>query len=272
MTRRQAALVVVGGAVVLIAGFALGFALSNRPTADPSPTPSTAVDCQVSLSPTTFTVDPVSGASDDILSFAGSGFPASSAVTIDFAPNGAIEDYTATADGDFSAEVRATVGTTHPAPPNIEAGPMTWTVTGWDGPEPPQEGESIPPRACEVELEVTIELTAVPSATPPTDLVPGGYAEVLADGVRVRVEPSVEATVVGALFTGDVVRILEPAQVVEDLVWYRVESVVIQSGQQVRGYVAAGSGSTIYLRPTAEPPPPTPTPSPSPSPSPTPAG
>jgi hypothetical protein len=121
-----------------------------------------------------------------------------------------------------------------------------------------------------VEVTVIIELTAVPSATPPTDLVPGGYAEVLADGVRVRVEPSLEATVVGALFTGDVVRILEPAQVAEDLVWYRVESVVTQSGAQVRGYVAAGSGSSIYLRPTAEPPPPTPTPSPSPSPSPSP--
>jgi hypothetical protein len=217
------------------------------------------------VSPTTILVDPVSGASDDILSFAGSGFPANAAVSIDFAPNDAVLDYTSNGSGDFTAEVRATVGTTHPAPPDIEAGTMTWAIIGWDGPEPPQEAASEPPIACEIEVEVAIELTAVPSATPPTDLVPGGYAEVLADGVRVRVEPSLESTIVGALFIGDVVRILEPAQVVEDLVWYRVESVVIQSGQPVRGYVAAGSGSTIYLRPTSEPPPPTPTPSPSPS-------
>ena len=270
MTRRQAVLVALGGGIVLVAGFALGFALSNRPAADPSPSPSADIDCQVSLSPETFTVDPVSGASDEILSFAGSGFPPDSAVSIDFAPNGAVLDYTSSAAGDFTAEVRATIGTTHPAPPDIEAGSMTWAVTGWDSPEPPQTAESAPPAACEVEVVATIELAAVPSATPPTDLVPGGYAEVLADGVRVRVEPSVESTVVGALFTGDVVRILEPAQVADDLVWYRVESVVIQSGQQVRGYVAAGSGNTIYLRPTAEPPPPTPTPVPTPSPSPSP--
>jgi hypothetical protein len=268
MTRRQAALVVLGGAVVLVAGLALGFALANRPAASPTPTPSVAAECQVTMSPATFRVDPVTGASSDILAFAGSGFPPNSAVSIDFAPNGAMLDYTSTASGDFSAEVRATVGTTHPAPPDIEAGSMTWTVTGWDGPEAPGQGAaSVPPRACEVEVIATIELSAVASAEPPTDLVPGGYAEVLADGVRVRVEPSTESTVVGALFTGDVVRILTPAQVAEDLVWYQVESVVIQSGQQVRGYVAAGVGDTIYLRPTAEPPPPTPTPEATPSPS-----
>jgi hypothetical protein len=270
MTRRQAVLIALGGAVVLVAGFALGLALSNRPSGSSSPTPAASPECQVSLSPTTIVVDPVTGASDEILSFAGSGFPPSSAVSIDFEPMDTVLDFTSTAGGDFTAEVRATVGTTHPAPPNIEGGPTTWTVIGWDSPEPPGSATSLPPRACEVEVTVMIELTAVPSATPPTDLVPGGYAEVLADGVRVRVEPSLEATVVGALFTGDVVRILEPAQVAEDLVWYRVESVVTQSGAQVRGYVAAGSGSSIYLRPTAEPPPPTPTPSPSPSPSPSP--
>jgi hypothetical protein len=270
MNRRQAVPTVLGGAVILFAGLALGFTLANRPTATPTPSPSAAVDCQVTVSPTTFTVDPVTGASDDILSFAGSGFPPSSAVSIDFAPVETVLESATTADGDFTAEVRATVGTTHPAPPNITAGSMTWVVTGWDSPTPPEDGESIPPRACEVEVEVAVELTASASPTPPTDLVAGGYAEVLADGVRVRVEPSTESTVVGALFTGDVVRILAPAQVVEDLVWYQVESVVIQSGQPVRGYVAAGSGDTVYLRATAEPPPPTPTPVPSPSASPSP--
>jgi hypothetical protein len=271
MNRRQAVPTFLAGGVILLAGLALGFTLANRPTASPTPSPSAAVACQVSVSPTTITVDPVQGSSDDILSFAGSGFPPSSAVSIEFTPIGSILDSASTADGDFTAEVRATIGTTHPAPPDIEAGTLTWTVVGWDGPLAPGQGApSVPPRACEVQGDVAIELTAVASATPPTDLVAGGYAEVLADGVRVRVEPSVESTVVGALFTGDVVRILAPAQVAEDLVWYQVESVVIQSGQQVRGYVAAGSGDTIYLRATAEPPPPTPTPEPSPSPRPSP--
>jgi hypothetical protein len=266
MTRRQAVLLILGGGVVLVAGLALGFAVANRPTASPTPTPSTAIECQVSVSPTTITVDPVTGASDDILSFAGAGFPAGSAVSIDFAPMGAVLDYTASEAGGFTAEVRATVGTTHPAPPNIEAGSFTWTVIGWDSPVPPQDAASVPQRACEVDVTVTIELSAVPSATPPTDLSAGGYAEILADGVRVRVEPSLEATVVGALFTGDIVLLLAPAQMAEGLVWYRIESVRTQSGETVRGYIAAGADGQVYLRPTGEPPPPTPSPSPSPSP------
>jgi hypothetical protein len=272
MTRRQGVLLVLGAGVILIAGFAIGFGLSSRqPEATPTPTPEVA--CQVSVSPTTISVDPDTGDSDDILSFAGSGFPASSAVTIDFAPAGGVLDYTSTAAGDFTAEVGAAASVTHPAPPDLDAGPLTWTVTGWDGPDPPEEAASPPALACEVEVMVTVELadqpSSTPNASPPTDLSAGGYAEVIADGVRVRVAPALDSTVVGALFTGDVVRILAPAQVAEGIVWYQVESVVIQSGEQVRGYVAAGADGVVYLRPTTEPPPPTPTPSPSPTPPPT---
>jgi hypothetical protein len=124
----------------------------------------------------------------------------------------------------------------------------------------------VPPRACETQVTVTIELTHEPSPTPPTDLSAGGYAEVIADGVRVRIAPSPTATVIGALFSGDVVRILAPAQVAEGYAWYRVETVVVQSGDPMTGYVAAGVEGQPFLRPTTAPPPPTPTPLPSASP------
>ena len=52
--------------------------------------------------------------------------------------------------------------------------------------------------------------------------------------------------------------------------WYLIKTVVIQSGQALRGYVAAGSGTQAFLVQTTEPPPPTPTPAPTPSPSPNP--
>lgn len=256
MTRRQWAVIAVGGGVVLVSGFAIGYALtSGSPEATPTPTPTPDITCQVEVSPSTIRVDPDTGDSDDVLVLVGAGFPPTSVVTVDFGTGSGL-DATATEDGDLSVEIQADAGVTHPAPPDLAPGPTTWTVAG----------------PCEVEVELTIEYThassATPTASPPTDLSAGGYAEILADGVRVRVEPSLSSTVVGALFTGDVVRILEPAQIAEGLVWYRVESVVIQSGEQVRGYVAAGADGQVYLRPTTEPPPPTPTPLPSPTASP----
>jgi hypothetical protein len=267
MTRRQWAFLGLGGAVVLVAGLAIGFALSSRSsTSSPSPSAafSSSGDCQVSVSPDVIRVDPNTGDSSDVLAVAGTGFPASSAVSI-FLPV-TVMDVTTTAQGGFSMEIEAEAGVTHAAPPDTVGGVTIWNVTGWDAPEPPDEFGSVPPRACQTQVAVTVELTAAVSPTPPTDLVAGGYAEVLADGVRVRVEPSLEATAVGALFTGDVVRILEPAQVAEGVTWYRVESVVTQSGESVRGYMAAGFDGQVYLRPTAEPPPPTPTPEPTPTP------
>jgi len=276
MTRRQWTFIGFGAAVVLVAGFAIGFALSSgSPEPSPTPSPTPAADCQVSVTPTTIQVDPDTGASDDLLFFAGSGFPPSSAVTIAFYGDTALT-YTSTASGDFSAEIQAAPGVTYgPPPPAVEAGPMTWTVTGWDGPRPADSAASLPGFVCEVDVTVTIELThaptTTPSATAPTDLSAGDYAQVLADGVRVRATPSTGSTVIGALFTGDVVRILSPAQVVEGLVWYQVETVVLQAGgSPIRGYMAAGSDGQSYLVETTAPPPPTPTPSASPSPSATP--
>jgi hypothetical protein len=272
MTRRQWTFIGIGAAVVLVGGFAIGFAISSG-SPDPSPTPSATptAECQVRVTPTTIQVDPDTGASDDILLFTGSGFPASSAVSIDLAPAGSILDVTSTAEGDFSAEIHAAVDTTHPPPPGITAGPVTWTVTGWDGPRPSDPAGPPPASVCEVEVTVTIEFPHAPSATPgasaPTDLSAGDYGKVLADGVRVRVAPALDATVVGALFTGDVVRILAPAQVVDGLVWYQVETVVLAAGgSPIRGYMAAGSNGQVYLVETTAPPPPTPTPSASPSP------
>ncbi len=225
------------------------------------------LSCEVSIEPTTIVVDPDTGrATSTTLFMAGTGFPPSSGVTLLL--TGASEDLVSDASGSFSFSFPPVSGETYPEPAELEPGPLTWTVVGWDAPEAPGDFASIPPRACETRVTVTIELTHTPSPTPPTDLSAGGYAEILADGVRVRIEPSLEATVVGALFTGDVVRILAPAQVVEGLAWYRVESVVTQSGDRVRGYVAAGADGQVFLRPTVEPPP-TPTPGPSPSPSPT---
>ena len=266
MTRRQWLVIGVGAVAVLIGGFAIGFAVSSgEPTPSPTPTATPGPTCQVSVTPTTIRVDPVSGSSDDVLFFAGSGFPATSAVQIDFAPVAEVRDLQTTAEGTFETSVAASPDVTYPA--DVVAGPLTWTVRGWDGPTPSSSASPSEDPVCTEEVTVTVELTQPVSPTPPTDLSAGGYAEILADGVRVRVEPSLEATVVGALFTGDVVRILEPAQVVEGLAWYRIESVVTQSGDQVSGYIAAGSGGQSFLRPTGEPPPPTPSPSPSASPS-----
>jgi hypothetical protein len=271
MTRRQWTFIGIGAAVVLVGGFAIGFAISSgSPDPSPTPSPTPAAECQVRVTPTTIQVDPDTGASDDILFFTGSGFPASSAVSIDFAPAGSTHDVTSTTAGDFSAEVHAAVDTTYPPPPGITAGPVTWTVTAWDGPRPSDPAGSPAASVCEMDVTVTIEFTHTPSPTPasaPTDLFAGDYGKVLADGVRVRVAPALDATVVGALFTGDVVRILAPAQVVDGLVWYQIETVVLAAGgSPIRGYMAAGSDGQVYLVETTAPPPPTPTPSASPTP------
>lgn len=272
MTRRSPVVLALAAGVVLVVALAIGFGLGRLMTAPdesptPSPSPSDEASCQVTVTPTTIRVDPASGSSDDVLFFAGTGFPAGGTVEIDFGPSGGTEELVASDSGSFDAAIPASAGTTYTA--DVAAGPLTWTVRGWDEPGASATASPDPEPVCSIELTVTVELTQAASPTPPMDLSAGGYAEILADGVRVRVEPSLEATVVGALFTGDVVRILAPAQVVDGLAWYRVESVVTQSGDQVSGYIAAGSDGQDYLRPTGEPPPPTPSPSPSASASPT---
>jgi hypothetical protein len=269
MTRRPLGIAIVVG-VVLVAALAIGFGLGRLlsgpgESPSPSPSPSGAGLCQVTVTPTTIHVDPSNGGSDDVLFFAGAGFPPDGVVQIDFGSTNAVEELTASGGGTFDAAIPASAGTTYPA--DVEAGPLTWTVRGFNGAEPSGGASPAAEPVCTAEVMVTVELSQASSPTPPTDLSAGGYAEILADGVRVRVEPSTDATVVGALFTGDIVRILAPAQVVDGLAWYRVESVVTQSGDQVSGYVAAGADGVNYLRPTGEPPPPTPSPSPSASPS-----
>jgi SH3 domain-containing protein len=268
MTLRSGGLVVgvmLFVAVAVLIGYVLGQMMSTAEDPTPSPSPSVAASCQVTVTPTTIHVEPESSGSDDVLFIAGAGFPPNSAVQIDFAPAASLQDFTSSDSGTFEATIPASPGSTYEA--GVGPGPLTWTVRGWDVAEP-GTASPVPEPVCSTEVTVTIALTEAQSPTPPTDLSAGGYAEVLADGVRVRVEPSLESTAVGALFAGDIVRILTPAQEAEGLVWYRIESVVTQAGGIVRGYMAAGADGQVYLRPTGEPPPPTPTPSPSPSPSP----
>jgi hypothetical protein len=264
MSRRQFTVAAVAVGLVIGAA-AIGYALavsSRGPTATPSPSPAgTPVEaCQVSVSPNTIRVNPDTGQSEDVLFIAGTGFPPGVAVSIYMA--GSVTDATTTNTGSFTVELGPSSEVAYP----LQPGPAFWTITAWDSPLPPGDFGSLPPRACETRVQVTIELTHEPSPTPPTDLSAGGYAEVIADGVRVRIAPSPTATVIGALFSGDVVRILAPAQVAEGYAWYRVETVVIQSGDPMTGYVAAGTEGQPFLRPTTAPPPPTPTPLPSASP------
>jgi hypothetical protein len=267
MTQRR--LLMGALAVVLAVGAAaIGYWLAvstGGPTATPSPPGSPAgFSCEVSLSPTTIVVNPDTGLSTDAeLFLAGTSFPPSSGVTLVLV--GTALDFVSDPSGSFTYTFPPVPGEAYPAPPDLEPGELTWTVIGWDAPEAPGDFGSIPPEACETRVSVTVELTHTPSPTPPTDLSAGGYAEVIADGVRVRAAPSATATVIGALFIGDVVRILAPAQVAEGIAWYRIETVVTQSGEHRTGYVAAGIEGQPFLRPTTEPPPPTPSPSVTPS-------
>lgn len=269
MSRRR--FMVAALAVVLAIGAAaIGYALavsSRGPTATPSPSPTSPAgfSCEVSVTPTTIVVNPETGLAEDaVLFLAGTGFPGNSGMTLVL--TGTAVDFVSDPSGSFTYTLAPVPGDAYLAPPDLERGSLTWTVIGWDAAEAPGDFGSLPPRVCETEVRVTIELTHDPSPTPPTDLSAGGYAEVIADGVRVRIAPSPTATVIGALFSGDVVRILAPAQVAEGYAWYRVETVVIQSGDPMTGYVAAGTEGQPFLRPTTAPPPATPTPLPSASP------
>ena len=259
------ALILVGVAASI--GFALARLSENPvPTPRPSPSASQAATCQASVTPNTIRVDPEFGTSEDVLLIVGTGFPPNVDVSLHTIGVGGA-DFRTDASGSFSEEIPAEPNRTHEFPPELEEGPMTWTITAWGGPFPPQTA-SLPPRLCETTVQVAVEFTHAPSEAPPTDLSAGDYAEVIAEGVRVRVAPSSTATVVGALYNGDIVHILAPAQIAEGYAWYLVETAVIQSGQPLRGYVAAGTGTQAYLVRTEAPPPPTPTPLPSPSASP----
>jgi hypothetical protein len=107
--------------------------------------------------------------------------------------------------------------------------------------------------------------TPVPSAGA---LGEGTYAKVIVDGLRVRISAKADATAVGALFFGDVVRIRSEAGTSGGFTWYQVESVQTANDQPLLGYVAGAKGDTPYLEAMAGPPPPTPSHTPTPSPSP----
>ena len=256
---------VVAAGLVAAAMLITACAATPSPTESPSPTASVTA-CQVSVSPESILVNGDTGQSDEVLYFAGSGFPSEVAVSVSF--GGSVANASTTSAGSFTLEIGPSLQVTYPSPPTAGPGPATWTITAWDAAQPPDDGSSRPPIACETQVVVGLEFTDVSNPAPPADLSAGDYAEVIADGVRVRSEPSPSATVVGALFIGDVIRILAPAQVAEGFAWYRMETVVIQSGQALHGYVAAGTADQAFLRRTGQPLPSTPTPSPSPSPSP----
>ncbi len=110
--------------------------------------------------------------------------------------------------------------------------------------------------------------TSEPSAG---ELTKGTYAQVVVDGLRVRVSAKADATPVGALFFGDVVRIRGEAGTAGGYTWYEIESFHTANDQPVTGFVAGAKGGTAYLKALAGKPSPTPSRSPTREPSPTPA-
>ncbi len=96
----------------------------------------------------------------------------------------------------------------------------------------------------------------------------GAYAKVIVDGLRVRISAKADATPLGALFFGDVVRIRAEAGTAGGFTWYQVETVQTANDQPLLGYVAGAKGDTRYLEVMAGPPPPTPSHTPTPSPAP----
>lgn len=108
------------------------------------------------------------------------------------------------------------------------------------------------------------------SATPapvPSGLSAGIYAQVVGDGLNVRVNPGTSATIIGQLFFGDVVLVQSDAGMHDGFHWYKVETYQTVNNQGLLGYVAAAVGGQATLQPLAGKP--TLTPSPTPTPVPT---
>jgi len=99
-------------------------------------------------------------------------------------------------------------------------------------------------------------------------LAPGSYARVSVDGLKIRTSAKIGATAIGALFFSDVVRIRADAGVAGGYHWYEIETVQTFNDQQLIGFVAGSSATTVFLTPMSGPPSPTPTRSASPSASP----
>jgi hypothetical protein len=116
--------------------------------------------------------------------------------------------------------------------------------------------------------EASASVAPTGSVAPAGTLGAGIYAKVIVDGLRVRIAAKADATPVGALFFGDVVRIRAAAGTVGGFTWYQVETVQTANDQPLLGYVAGAHGSDAYLQAMAGPPPPTPSHTPTPSPAP----
>ncbi len=116
--------------------------------------------------------------------------------------------------------------------------------------------------------EASVSVAPSGSAEPAGTMGPGIYAKVIVDGLRVRIAAKADATPVGALFFGDVVRIRAEAGTSGGFTWYQVETVQTANDQPLLGYVAGAKGNTAYLEAMAGPPAPTPSHTPRPSPTP----
>lgn len=116
----------------------------------------------------------------------------------------------------------------------------------------------------------SVQVSAPPSAAAsasaaPQALVPGVYARVKVDGLRIRVAAKADATAVGALFLSDVVRIKADAGVAGGFHWYEVETIQTYNDQHLTGFIAGAKGDEPYLEVLAGTPAPTPTRSATPS-------
>ncbi len=137
-------------------------------------------------------------------------------------------------------------------------------------------GSPSPSAPASVEIVSTAPTGSLPEASPsvaptgsaePTGtLGPGTYARVAVDGLRVRIAAKADATAVGALFFGDVVRIRSTAGTNGGYTWYQVETVQTANDQPLLGYIAGAKGGSSYLEALAGPPAPTPSHTPTPSP------
>jgi hypothetical protein len=138
------------------------------------------------------------------------------------------------------------------------SGSPTPVATGTPGPGSPTSAPgSVVPSSSEAPASGT-------PAPVPTGLAAGVYAQVVVDGLNVRVNPKSDATPIGQLFFGDVVLVRSDAGVVAGVHWYEIETYQTVNDQRLIGYVAGAASGQSYLQPLAGKPSPTPSPTPTP--------
>lgn len=121
-----------------------------------------------------------------------------------------------------------------------------------------------PPPSASAAVSAAPSLPSAPAATssvapsgaaasapvgPAPSFAVGDSARVLAGGLRVRGEASVDGTVLGSLFPGDIVEVLGGPVEADGFTWYEVGNAAL------RGFVAAGDESGPFLEASSEPPP-----------------